>query len=53
MRDNELKLGRTIGDLIEENSMEWNENEEVLESIRLQLENIIWIGRDFLIRLRL
>lgn len=31
MRDSELKLGRSIGDLIEENSMEWNENEEVLE----------------------
>ena len=31
MKDTELKLGRTIGDLIEENKRDWNENEEVLE----------------------
>lgn len=31
MKDNELKLGRTFGDLLEENSLDWKDNEEVLE----------------------
>ena len=31
MKDTDLKLGRSIGDLIEENKREFNENEEVIE----------------------
>lgn len=31
MRDTSLKLGRSIGDLLEENKQEWNDNEEVIE----------------------
>ncbi|AIO18191.1 Chromosome-partitioning protein Spo0J [Candidatus Izimaplasma bacterium HR1] len=31
MKDTNLKLGRSIGDLIEENKRDWKENEEVIE----------------------
>ncbi len=31
MRDNNLKLGRSFGDLLEENKTDWNDNEEVIE----------------------
>lgn len=31
MKDSELRLGRSFGDLLEENKREWNDNEEVIE----------------------
>lgn len=31
MKDTELRLGRSFGDLLEENKREWNDNEEVIE----------------------